>query len=178
MTEIMTMMIIWLVLLIMAVVVEVLTMGLTTIWFAGGALVAIVAALLHAPVAIQVILFFVVSLLLLFFTRPVAVKYFNKDRVKTNVESLVGRQAIVTSEINNIQGIGQVTVGGQQWSARSMDNHIVIPAGAVVNVLSINGVKLIVKADEQMKGLNPAPPLIPEPMSVSQMEELEEKQPE
>ncbi len=178
MTEIMTMMIIWLVVLIAAVVVEVLTMGLTTIWFAGGALVAIVATLLHAPIAAQVILFFVVSLLLLFFTRPVAVKYFNKDRVKTNVESLVGRQAIVISEINNIQGTGQVTVGGQQWSARSADDRAVVPAGAVVNVLSINGVKLIVRADEMMKDLNPAPPPVPEPMSVSQMEELEEKQPE
>ncbi len=178
MTEIMTMMIIWLVILIIAVVVEVLTMGLTTIWFAGGALVAIVATLLHAPIAVQVVLFFIISLLLLFFTRPVAVKYFNKDRVKTNVESLVGKQAIVISEINNIQGIGQVTVGGQQWSARSMNDNIVIPVGAVVNVLSINGVKLIVKADEQMKGLNPAPSSVPEPMSVSQMEELEEKQSE
>ena len=178
MFEIMTMMIIWLVILILAVVVEVLTMGLTTIWFAGGALVAIIATLLYAPVAIQVILFFAVSLLLLFFTRPVAVKYFNRDRVKTNVESLVGRQAIVISEISNIQGIGQVTVGGQQWSARSVNDHVIIPAGAVVNVLSINGVKLIVKADEQMKQFNPAPPSVPEPMSVSQMEELEEKQSE
>lgn len=178
MTDIMTMMIIWLVVLILTVVVEVATMGLTTIWFAGGALVAIVATLLHAPIAIQVILFFIVSLLMLFFTRPVAVKYFNKDRVKTNVESMVGRQAIVISEINNIQGIGQVTVGGNQWSARSTDNHIVIPAGAVVNVVAINGVKLIVKADEKMKDLNPAPPAVPEPMSVSQMEELEEKQSE
>lgn len=178
MMEIMTMMIIWLVVLIIAVVVEVLTMGLTTIWFAGGALIAIVATLLGAPIAVQVILFFIVSLLLLFFTRPVAVKYFNKDRVKTNVESLVGRQAIVISEINNIQGVGQITVSGQQWSARSAEDFVVIPAGAVVNVVSINGVKLIVKADERMKDLNPAPPAVPEPMSVSQMEELEEKQSE
>ncbi len=178
MTEIMTMMIIWLVVLILAVVVEVATMGLTTIWFAGGALVAIVATLIHAPIAIQVILFFIVSLLMLFFTRPVAVKYFNKDRVKTNVESMVGRQAIVISEINNIQGIGQVTVGGNQWSARSMDNNVIIPTGAVVNVVAINGVKLIVKVDERMKELNPSPQSVPEPMSVSQMEELEEKQSE
>ena len=105
-------------------------------------------------------------------------KYFNKDRVKTNAESLVGRQAIVISEINNIQGVGQVTVNGQQWSARSMEDPVVIPAGAVVNVVSINGVKLIVKADERMKDLNPAPSPVPEPMSVSQMEELEEKQSE
>ena len=96
-------MIFWLVLLIVAIVVEVLTMGLTTIWFAGGALVAILATLLHAPIWLQVILFMAVSLLLLFFTRPVAVKYFNKDRVRTNVESLIGRQAIVTAEIDNLR---------------------------------------------------------------------------
>ena len=75
-------MIFWLVLLIIAIVVEVLTMGLTTIWFAGGALVAILATLLHAPIWLQVILFRAVSLLLLFFTRPVAVKYFNKPQSK------------------------------------------------------------------------------------------------
>ena len=178
MTEIMTMMIVWLVILIIAIVVEVLTMGLTSIWFAGGALTAILATLVHAPIAVQIILFFVVSLLLLFFTRPVAVRYFNRDRVKTNVESMIGRQAIVISDIDNVHGIGQVSVGGQQWSARSANDKVTIPVGAVVNVLSINGVKLIVKADEQMKDLNPAPSPIPEPMSVSQMEELEEKQSE
>ena len=74
------MMIFWLVLLIACIVIEVPTMGLTTIWFAGGALVAVLAALLHAPIFVQVILFFLVSLLLLFFTRPLAVKYFKIGR--------------------------------------------------------------------------------------------------
>lgn len=173
-------MIFWLVLLIIAIVVEVLTMGLTTIWFAGGALVAILATLLHAPIWLQVILFMLVSLLLLFFTRPVAVKYFNKDRVKTNVESMVGRQAVVTGEIDNIQGIGQVTLGGQEWSARSMDDTMRIPLGSVVDVVSVSGVKLIVKPDEQMKKLNldGRKEQIPEPMSVSQMEEMESQKPE
>ncbi len=169
---------IWLIVLVALVVIELLTMGLTTVWFAGGALVATLASLVHAPVTIQIILFLVTSALLLYFTRPVAVKYFNKDRVRTNVESLIGRQAIVISEINNIQGTGQVTVSGHQWSARSMNNNIVIPAGAVVDIVAINGVKLIVKVDEKMKDLNPVPPSVPEPMSVSQMEELEEKQSE
>ena len=125
-------------------------MGLTTIWIAGGALVAILAALLHAPVFLQVILFLLVSLLLLFFTRPIAVKYFNKDRVKTNVESMVGRQAIVTSEIFNLQATGQVTVGGQEWSARSCDDQMRIPEGSVVTVVAIHGVKLIVKVDARL----------------------------
>lgn len=172
MTEVM---IIWLVILIVAIGVEVYSMGLTSIWFAGGALVAILAELLNVPVFVQVILFFVVSLVLLFFTRPVAVKYFNRDRVKTNVESMVGRQAVVTSEIDNLQGIGQVTVGGQEWSARSADDRLRIAVGNVVNVISISGVKLIVKVDEQMQYAAPEAQKnqIPEPLSVSQMEEME-----
>jgi len=147
-----TMMIFWLALLILCIIVEVLTMGLTTIWFAGGALAAILAALLQAPVFVQVILFLAVSLLMLFFTRPVAVKYFNKDRVKTNVESMVGRQAIVTGEIVNVQGTGQVTVGGLEWSARSCDDQVRIPVGTVVSVVAIHGVKLIVRAEESPEG--------------------------
>ena len=169
----MTEMIIWLVLLIVAIVAEVLTMGLTTIWFAGGALVAIFAAILNAPVWLQVVLFLVVSLVLLIFTRPVAVKYFNKDRIKTNAESLVGRQAIVPAEIDNLQGIGEVTVGTQEWSARSYDNGVRIPVGTVVDVLAINGVKLMVRVNAQVGNVGSVKNSIPEPMSVSQMEEME-----
>ena len=132
----------WLVLLIICIGIEVATMGLTTIWFAGGALIAIFAAVIGAPIWLQATIFIIVSLVLLFFTRPIAVKYFNKDRVKTNVESMVGRQAIVISEIDNLQGIGQVTVGGQEWSA---EEQVTIAVGAVVTVVAINGVKLIVR---------------------------------
>ncbi len=145
----------WLVLLIICIGIELATMGLTTIWFAGGALVAILAAVLGAPIWLQAVLFIIVSLLLLFFTRPIAVKYFNKDRVKTNVESMVGRQAIVISEIDNLQGIGQVTVGGQEWSARSAVRQGKIDVGAVVTVVAINGVKLIVR-EEPLQGTRPA----------------------
>ena len=122
----------WLVALVLFILIEIATMGLTTIWFAGGALVAVIASALGLPLVVQIVLFFAVSFVLLYFTRPMAVKYFNKDRVKTNAESLVGRQAIVISEIDNLQGIGQVTVGG-------MD------VGSVVNIIAINGVKLIVE---------------------------------
>lgn len=139
------MLFIWLILLIVFIVIELATMGLTTIWFAGGALIAAIAAAFHAPLVLQVALFLVVSILLLFFTRPIAVKYFNKDRIKTNAESLVGRQAIVISEINNLEGIGQVTVGGQEWSARSKDENLEISVGTVVIVRAISGVKLLVE---------------------------------
>lgn len=136
---------VWLIILVLLVVIELLTMGLTTVWFAGGALVATLASMLGLPLVIQIILFLVVSGLLLFFTRPIAVKYFNKDRVRTNAESLVGRQAIVISEIDNLQGIGQVNVGGMEWSARTRDENITLPVGAVVIILAIDGVKLIVE---------------------------------
>lgn len=169
------MMIFWLVLLIVCIGIELLTLGLTTIWFAGGALIAVFATLLQAPIFVQIILFFLVSLLMLFFTRPIAVKYFNKDRVKTNVESMVGRQAIVVSEIDNLQAAGQVTVNGQEWSARSSNDRVRIPVGAVVVIVAINGVKLVVRMDEQFSDKVPAEQTIPEPVSVAQMEELEEQ---
>ena len=136
---------IWLAVLVVCVGIEIATMGLTTIWFAGGALVSAILAALNAPPWLQIVAFFAVSLILLYLTRPVAVKYFNKDRVKTNVESLIGRQAIVISEIDNLQGIGQVTVGGQEWSARSVKDDVQLPVGSVVVVRSVSGVKLIVE---------------------------------
>ena len=140
----------WLVVLVVLVVIELLTMGLTTVWFAGGAFIATIASLFQAPLALQVILFLLVSALLLFCTRPLAVKYFNKDRVRTNAESLVGRQAIVISEIDNLQGIGQVNVGGMEWSARTRTDGVKLPVGTVTTVLGINGVKLVVEERKEV----------------------------
>lgn len=147
------MMVVWLVVLIVTIAIEVGTLGLTSIWFAGGALAALIVAVFSLPVWLQILIFFVVSLLLLVFTRPIAVKYFNKDRVRTNVESMVGRQAIVISEIDNLQGIGQVTVSGQEWSARSEDDKVNMAVGTVVVVVAVSGVKLIVREDPQMQNI-------------------------
>lgn len=135
----------WLAVLVILVVIELFTMGLTTIWFAGGALVAALISIPGLPVSLQIFAFLAVSAVLLYFTRPVAVKYFNRDRVRTNIESMVGRQAIVISEINNLEGVGQVNTGGMEWSARSSYNNIVLPVGAVVTILGVDGVKLIVE---------------------------------
>lgn len=148
------MMIIWLVILIVSIAVEVATLGITSIWFAGGALVAVVFAALSLPIWLQILVFLVISLLLMVFTRPIAVKYFNRDRVRTNVESMVGRQAIVISEIDNLQGIGQVTVGGQEWSARSEVDNQCMGVGTVVQVVGVSGVKLIVCEDPQMQKIH------------------------
>ncbi|MCM1175865.1 MAG: NfeD family protein [Blautia sp.] len=142
--------VVWLVLLVVLVVIELVTMGLTTIWFAGGALAAAVISIPGTPLALQILIFLIVSAALLYFTRPVAVKYFNRDRVRTNVESMVGRQAIVISEINNLEGIGQVNTGGMEWSARSSYHNVVLPVGTVVTVLGVDGVKLIVEERKEV----------------------------
>ena len=142
--------VIWLIILVVLVVIEIFTLGLTTIWFAGGALVAIAVAALGGPVWLQVLTAVIVSAVLLFFTRPVAVKYFNRDRERTNAESLVGRQAIVTGEINNLQGIGQVAVNGMEWTARTITDGQVIKTGEVVAIRGINGVKRLVEREENL----------------------------
>ena len=137
--------IVWLVILVLLVLIELATMGLTTVWFAGGALVAAVIAGLHGPLWAQVGAFIVVSLLLLIFTRPIAMKYFNVERTKTNSEGLIGKQAIVTQRIDNLQGEGTVVLNGQEWSARSAQPDVDIAEGAVVVVREIQGVKVIVE---------------------------------
>ncbi len=142
----------WIIVLIVSILVEVVSLGLTCIWVAGGALAAAAVAALGLELWFQILVFVAVTLVLLMFTRPVAVKYFNKERIRTNVESLIGRQAIVISEIDNIQGIGQVTVGGQEWSARSCDERGRVEVGAVVRVAAVNGVKLIVEKEELPNG--------------------------
>ncbi|MBR6381108.1 MAG: NfeD family protein [Lachnospiraceae bacterium] len=146
----------WLAVLIVMIVAEIITMGLTTIWFAGGALVAaLLACVLPNPFWLQLVVFAVVSLVLLALTRPLAMKHFNKERLLTNAESLVGQRCVVTSEIDNLRGIGQVTVKGQEWTARTEEDGRVIPAGTIVKILAINGVKLIVAIDESMEDAVP-----------------------
>ena len=135
----------WLVVFILLILIELVTMGLTTIWFAGGAVAGFVASMLGANVVIQAAAFFAVSILLLFFTRPFAVRYINSNKTKTNVDGLIGQEALVLEEINNIRETGCARLEGKEWTARSM-NDTVIPKDTVVTVERIEGVKLIVKA--------------------------------
>lgn len=90
----------WLIIFIVLIVIELLTMGLTTIWFAGGALAALLMSVLGFGMPVQVVVFIIVSVLLLVLTRPIAVKYFNQNRQKTNVESLIGQQALVLEDVD------------------------------------------------------------------------------
>lgn len=135
----------WLVVFILLILIELATMGLTTIWFAGGAVAGFVASMLGVNVVIQAAAFFAVSILLLFFTRPFAVRYINSNKTKTNVDGLIGQEALVLEEINNIRETGCARLEGKEWTARSM-NDTVIPKDTVVTVERIEGVKLIVKA--------------------------------
>ncbi|MCI9175683.1 MAG: NfeD family protein [Lachnospiraceae bacterium] len=137
----------WLIVVVVMAVIEIITLGLTTIWFAGGALAAFIASLLGANLLVQSILFVVVSVVLLAVTRPLAVEFFNKDRTKTNAESLIGKTAVVRQEIDNLKAAGMVTVDGQEWSARSADNTV-IAAETPVEILEISGVKLLVRQKE------------------------------
>lgn len=138
----------WLFIMIGLLVVEILTMGLTTIWFAGGALAAFPVALLGLGLPVQVAVFVAVSLVLLIFTRPAAQKYLNARTEKTNAESVIGKYAMVTQAIDNRKAEGQVRIEGMDWSARSADGKP-IPEGANVKVERIKGVKLIVTQTEE-----------------------------
>lgn len=138
----------WLIVIVVMAIIEIITLGLTTIWFAGGALVAFLANLFGAGLPVQIVLFIVVSFLLLAFTRPFAVKYINKGKVPTNAESLIGKSAIVLEEINNLKAQGAASVNGQEWTARSVEDTV-IAKDTVVEIVEIKGVKLMVKVKEQ-----------------------------
>lgn len=140
-------MIFWLIVFVVLLIVEIATMGLTTVWFAGGALVAFLAAYMGFGVVVQVLVFLIVSILLLVLTRPLAVKFFNQEREKTNAESLIGQKAVVKEEINTLQATGRVEVNGMEWSAKTEESEI-IEADTIVMIKGIQGVKLIVEKEE------------------------------
>ena len=135
----------WLVALAVLLVIEIITLGLTTIWFAGGALVAFVLALFGVPWLVQIAVFLVVSILLLIFTRPAIEKKINKDRIKTNVNSIAGKEGKVTEDIDNFNQKGTIVLNGLEWTARSSKDDIIIPAGARVIDDEVKGVKVFVR---------------------------------
>ena len=137
--------IIWLGMVVVLLLIEALTMGLTTIWFAGGALLAFLAAILGGPLPLQIGIFIVVSMLLLIFTRPAAAKFMNRKVEKTNVDSLIGKHAVVSERIDNLQGTGRVMINGVDWTARSVDETKTLEKEEVVKILEVDGVKLIVE---------------------------------
>ena len=136
--------IVWLVLLLLFAGGEAVSVGLTSIWFAAGALAALIAALLGGALWIQITLFLAVSLLCLAAVRPLAKRYLNDKVEATNADRVIGAEAKVTEDIDNIHGKGAVIIRGMTWSARSQDGAP-IPTGTLVKVLRIEGVKVFVE---------------------------------
>lgn len=134
----------WLIALVAFLIIEIITLGLTTIWFAAGALISFIVAWLGQPLGVQLVLFFVVSFILLIFTRPVVQKRLNSSRVRTNVNSMIGKEGKVTELIDNFNEMGQIVVDGMEWTARAADEKKRIQAGRKVVIQEIRGVKAIV----------------------------------
>ena len=143
--------IVWLALLIIFAVAEAATVGLTSVWFALGSLGALVCALAGGNIWLQLGIFIVLSLVCLVALRPLAKKYLNNRVEPTNADRVIGQEARVTQDIDNIQGTGAVTIGGVTWTARS-EHDTPIPTGAMVRMLRIEGVKVMVeKSKEEVK---------------------------
>lgn len=137
----------WLIASAVFLLIEILTLGLTSIWFAGGAIIAAIAALAGGSFLVQTLLFIVVTFLLFVLTRPIAQKYLNNKVQKTNTDALIGQKAIVKETINNMESRGRVQLNGQDWTARSIEAGEIIPVGSEVTVRKIQGVKLIVERE-------------------------------
>lgn len=140
---------IWIIAAAVLIVAELLTLGLTSLWFAGGALVAAIAATYGANIYIQFTAFIVISILLLTFTRPFANKYMNNKLIKTNIDGLIGTTCRVTKEIDNTKEQGQVMLNGLPWTARSVSNQITIAEGQMVTILEVVGIKVIVEPNKE-----------------------------
>lgn len=135
----------WLIFMAILLVIEICTLGLTTIWFAGGALVATIASLFGLNFWIQVVLFIVTSSLLLIFTRPWAMKYLNGHWTKTNYEGLIGKVIKITETVDNFNQSGAAIVNGQEWTVRTQEEGVILQPGEKAQIVNIHGVKLIVK---------------------------------
>ena len=140
----------WLLLFILLLVIEVLTMGLTTIWFAGGALAAFLVSLVAGNILeLEVAVFIIVSVILLIFTRPLAMRYLNRRTVRTNADSVVGSVVRVTEPVNNILDQGAAQADGKIWTARAVSDDILFEEGELAVVQEIRGVKLILSKKEE-----------------------------
>lgn len=139
----------WLVLLIILLVVEIITIGLTSIWAAGGALAALILNILGVPLLWQAVVFFAVTFVLLCFTRPLAVRFINNQREKTNYEGIIGKTIRITETVDNISQSGTAVVNGQEWTVRAEKEGEILEPGTLAKVVNISGVKLIVRKYEE-----------------------------
>ena len=144
--------IIWIALIIIFAVVEIITVGLTSIWFAGGAVVALILNLLGCNEVVQVVAFLLVSIVLLCFTRPWAMNYVKLSMVRTNYEEAIGQNVCLTEAVDNQKGTGGAVLKGQEWTARAAVDGETLEAGEIVLVKEIRGVTLYVAESDTMPG--------------------------
>ena len=140
---------VWLAVMIILIVIEIITVGLTTIWFAGGAIVAMIVSALGGGTVLQISMFLAVSFVLVVFTRPIALKYITSKRVKTNYEGIIGKIVRITQDVDNINGTGCAVVNGQEWTVRAADDDRKLATGSLAKLVNISGVKLIVEQYEE-----------------------------
>lgn len=138
----------WIAAIILFLVVEAATAGLSSIWFALGSAAALLTAWLRGPIWLQAVWFLTVSAAALILTRPLAKKYINAKKEPTNADRCLGRIGIVLERVDNVAATGSVRVDGQVWTARSLDGSILVP-GEAVEAVEIRGVKLIVKKSQE-----------------------------
>ena len=135
----------WIAVLVLAIVIEAATSDFVAIWFMPAAVISLILSLFNVQIWIQILCFVVIGLTLVIATRPLCRKLLRGKRERTNAESLIGKSCLVTEEICNIKEQGEVKVNGLCWAARSEDPYRVIPVGELVEIVEIQGVKLIVK---------------------------------
>lgn len=133
----------WVAAIVLFLVMEGLTAGLTSIWFAIGAFAALISALFNAPIWLQIVWFCVISIIALIITRPLVKKFVNGKSQPTNADMVIGMDGLVTERIDNIAATGAVAVAGKVWTARSSDGKPV-EIGTTVTAERIEGVKLFV----------------------------------
>ena len=137
---------IWIAVIVLAVIIEMLTDQLVSIWFAPGAMVATILDFCEVDIIWQVIVFLVISIVGIVLAKTVLEKYFPKSGdTKTNIEAIIGEKCVVTEKIDNFASCGLVKVNGQIWSARSVIENGVFEVGEILIVVAIEGVKLICK---------------------------------
>ena len=141
----------WIALFIILLVAELISVGLTTIWFAIGALVALATCAVEAGFWLQVLVFLGVSVMMLCLARPVAVRKINKRHFRTNYEALAGKTVKITERVDNLAGTGKGTVNGMEWTVRSMVDSECLEEGSYAIIKNVSGVKLIVMKEEQEK---------------------------
>lgn len=140
----------WLVVFLILLGVEIGTLGLTTIWFAIGSLAAFITTLFDAKFIVQIVVFLVVSILTLIFVRPFFKKYLDKGKVNTNIDEVIGKTAMVTKAIMGAGTFGEANLDGEIWMIKSENNEL-IKENEIVEIVSVEGVKLVVRRKDERK---------------------------